>query len=150
MSPRDMQIGFITEIIEVYCSIGERCEELASFLGAESIDYFEKEIERLRKVVLHLSGATARHNSYHDQLVELGAANVSWGYLERLNWNVYTDELKPKELAEWLLNYGEGKVFGLTVEPLPDEATFENGIRFPSNAEMVEKEGLLPPRDADD
>jgi hypothetical protein len=151
MSPRDMQITFIAEIIEIYRSIQQRCEGVASFLGAESIDYFDDEIERLRKVVLNLSGATARRNKYHDQLVELGAAEVDWGYLARVREMIYTDDLKPCDLAKWLLDYADGTVFGLTVDALPAESEIdERGIRLPSNEEMVQKHGLLPPRTNDE
>jgi len=146
-----MKATFIAELIEIYRAIHGRSEKLASFLGAESLPFFEEEIERLRQLVLNLSDATAKRNEYHDRLVELGAANVSWGCLERVNEMIYTDRLKPMELARWLLDYAEGKLFepiDTLVHPSDGEVD-EHGIRWPSNAELVKSHGLLPPRDGD-
>lgn len=137
---RKKAVIFLTEIIEIYRSFEARSDELAKFLGADSIELFEVEVLRLKKVVLSLSGAMARWKSYHDQLVESGAANVSWRCLEALSENIHTDELKPKKLAEWLLDYAEGKFFGTDIKPVEAE----------TEAKMAEECGFLQPRGPDD
>ncbi len=146
MSPREIQEQFLTEIIDIYRAIHTRCQEISDFLGAESIDYFDKEIGRLRQVVLDLSGATAKRKEYHNRLIELGAANVDWSCLERVNWMIYTDELSPIDLARWLLDYAEGKIFGM-IDNLDeyDPKQCPPGYVPPTNAQMVKEKGLLPP-----
>ena len=149
---REQQAIFLSEIIEIIRSLEQRGRDMEAFFGCDTLSYLDEEIERLWKVVLGLSNVTAMRNSYHDKLVEQGAACVAWSCLEDVNEKKYTDKSAAIELARWFLDYGEGKIFGsaddLDINTDVPESE-ENSTAWPSNSELVETHGLLPPRKQD-
>lgn len=148
---REQQAIFLAEIIKIIRSLDQRNRDLEEFSGCESVTLLNAEISSLWDVVFGFSNVTAMRNSYHDKLVELGAANVGWRCLEEVNEKQYTHDLSPIKLANWFLDYGQGKVFG-PVESLDisqEGETDEDGTKWPSNADLVKTNGLLPPRTAE-
>jgi len=135
-----MSVAILAKLIEISRSLEKRNEELARLVGADSIEFCRNEIAQLEETVLYLSGAAARRNSYRDQLIKLGAANTPRKCLDEPIEKIIEPEISAKELAKWFIDYAEGRVFGVELEPLDAK----------TEAKMAEEYGFLEPLEDND